>query len=419
MLLLSFLLLLIFSLFLPYSYAQTVDELNQKLNDQKVKIEALNREIAEKQKELQKIGGEKSTLQSEIRLLELSRSKLESDIKKTETQINKAETTINKLGVEINSLEEQKARAKEVIASSLKVMSQIENESPIEAFLQTGSISKFYMRAAESEKLSKALEDRLSEIKVIQGDLSNKQKQTEKERESLISLRKNLSGERASVETTKKTKDSLLSVTQNKEAEYQRILQQKIAEKASFEKALFETESQLKIVLDPNSFATSKPGILQWPLANVRITQYFGATADAKRLYVSGTHNGVDFGAPDGTPLLAALSGTVKAIGNTDGGGCYSYGKWILLEHNNGLSTLYAHLSSFAVEQGDTVKTGDIIGYSGRTGYATGPHLHFTVFATQGVRVQQYTNSVNCKNSIIPIADPKAYLDPMTYLPSL
>jgi murein DD-endopeptidase MepM/ murein hydrolase activator NlpD len=78
---------------------------------------------------------------------------------------------------------------------------------------------------------------------------------------------------------------------------------------------------------------------------------------------------------------------------------------------------MYAHLSSFAVAKGDIVKSGQVIGYSGNTGYSTGPHLHFTVYASQGVKVMQYTSSVSCKHATIPIADPKAYLDPMLYLP--
>jgi len=135
-------------------------------------------------------------------------------------------------------------------------------------------------------------------------------------------------------------------------------------------------------------------------------------------LYSNGTHNGIDLGVPIGTPIKAALTGIVQATGNTDlQAGCYSYGKWVLVKHNNGLSTLYGHMSLIKAVPGQSVATGDIIGYSGQTGYATGPHVHFTVYASQGVEVRQYTSSIGCKQMFIPIADPKAYLDPMQYLP--
>ena len=77
-------------------------------------------------------------------------------------------------------------------------------------------------------------------------------------------------------------------------------------------------------------------------------------------------HDGVDFGAAIGTPVYAALDGVVEGTGNTDlvcpGA---SFGKWIFIQHANGLSTMYAHLSLIKVSQGQTVRTGDIIGYTG------------------------------------------------------
>jgi murein DD-endopeptidase MepM/ murein hydrolase activator NlpD len=192
------------------------------------------------------------------------------------------------------------------------------------------------------------------------------------------------------------------------------------AERERFEKELFEYESRLKRIIDPDSFPSAKKGVLSWPLDNIYITQPFGRTVDSVRLYVSGTHNGVDFRASRGTPVMAVLDGVVEGVGNTDEQpGCYSYGKWVLIKHDNGLSSLYSHLDLIKAPQGAKVMTGDVIGYSGQTGYATGLHLHLTLFASQGVTVQKYSSSRNCKNVIIPIADVRAYLDPMLYFPSL
>jgi murein DD-endopeptidase MepM/ murein hydrolase activator NlpD len=194
------------------------------------------------------------------------------------------------------------------------------------------------------------------------------------------------------------------------------MLAERQAEKERFEKELFLFESQLKRAIDPNSYPSSGKGILSWPLDNVFITQYFGKTIDAKRLYTSGTHNGIDFRASRGTPVKSALNGTVLGTGNTDEQrGCYSYGKWILIEHSNGLSTLYGHLDLIKVVAGQKVLTGEVIGYSGQTGYSTGPHLHLTVYASQGVKIQKYSSSINCKNVSIPVSGINAYLDPMLY----
>jgi murein DD-endopeptidase MepM/ murein hydrolase activator NlpD len=112
------------------------------------------------------------------------------------------------------------------------------------------------------------------------------------------------------------------------------------------------------------------------------MTQGYGATAFAKNGYQGHWHNGVDLAASIGTPVLAAEDGEVVATGNQDAY-CYrgAYGKFIVIKHNDNLVTLYGHLSKQIVVKGDVVKRGQVIGYSGMTGYATGPHLHFTVFA--------------------------------------
>ncbi len=88
-------------------------------------------------------------------------------------------------------------------------------------------------------------------------------------------------------------------------------------------------------------------------------------------------YNGVDFGAPVGTPVLAAAGGsTIVAKGSGWNGG---YGLYVVIKHPNGTQTLYAHLSSVAIGVGDTVSAGEVIGYVGSTGRSTGAHLHFEV----------------------------------------
>jgi len=112
------------------------------------------------------------------------------------------------------------------------------------------------------------------------------------------------------------------------------------------------------------------------------------------------------------------------AVGNRGSDGvyraCVSYGKYVLVKHDNGLSTLVAHNSLIKVKNGQRVKRGDIIAYSGNSGYSTGPHLHFSTYATQGVQVKRLgdiSNSFYCADSVIPIIALNAYLDPYDYLP--
>ena len=120
-------------------------------------------------------------------------------------------------------------------------------------------------------------------------------------------------------------------------------------------------------------------GALQWPLTVPgTITSQFGYRTDP----ISGEtsyHNGTDIAAPEGSPILAAAGGTVTIANALDSWGG-SYGYYVKLDHGNGLETLYAHCSSICITTGQQVKAGQVIGYVGQTGRATGSHLHFEVY---------------------------------------
>ena len=120
-------------------------------------------------------------------------------------------------------------------------------------------------------------------------------------------------------------------------------------------------------------------GSLQWPLTITgTITSRFGYRSDP---ITGGTsyHSGTDIAAPEGSPILAATSGTVTIANALDswGGG---YGYYVRIDHGNGLETLYAHCSAICVTAGQQVEAGQVIGYVGQTGRATGNHLHFEVY---------------------------------------
>jgi murein DD-endopeptidase MepM/ murein hydrolase activator NlpD len=200
------------------------------------------------------------------------------------------------------------------------------------------------------------------------------------------------------------------------------------ARKAAKDKLTAEVqdiESQIKFILDPATIPTAGSGVFRWPVEKPYITQYFGYTKFAltTNAYKNNMHNGMDLGAPVGTKIYAPLGGTVRMTGNTDlVPGCYSWGKWALIDHPNGLSSLFAHMSQIAVSPGQKVNTSDIVGYVGNTGYSTGPHLHFTVYVTAGVQVKQFNQFkavTGCGAALSPFAAVEAYQDPLKFLPKL
>jgi murein DD-endopeptidase MepM/ murein hydrolase activator NlpD len=88
-------------------------------------------------------------------------------------------------------------------------------------------------------------------------------------------------------------------------------------------------------------------------------------------------YNAVDLAAPKGTPIMAAADGTVIIAKNSGWNG--GYGEYVVINHDNGSQTLYAHMSKVAAVPGEQVVQGQVIGYVGRTGDATGPHVHFEI----------------------------------------
>jgi len=266
------------------------------------------------------------------------------------------------------------------------------------------------------------IRNKTSVLKELKEELTVDKQQSEEEKEDLSSYKIKLADQKEIVENNQEEKSKLLTETKNKESNYQTILDEKKALRDQFEAELMEYENQLRLVIDPNSIPVAGH-ILSWPVENVYITQFFGHTPFATanpQVYGEGGHNGVDFRASIGTNIKTVLSGTVTAVGNTDIN-CpgASYGKWVLVRHNNGLSSLYAHLSLIKVSVGQVLVTGDTVGYSGNTGYSTGPHLHLTIYATEGVEVKEYPFK-SCKGAttIMPLVTRRdAYLNPLSYLP--
>jgi len=127
------------------------------------------------------------------------------------------------------------------------------------------------------------------------------------------------------------------------------------------------------------------------------ITQKFGENPSWYAQWGFPGHNGVDFGIPNGTPVLAAAKGSVDKVSFEDGG----YGNYVKLKHADGTSTYYtyyAHLMQASVAAGQSVDAGTVIGFSNNTGASTGPHLHF------GLRSSVQTDAY------------KGYMDPLPFL---
>jgi murein DD-endopeptidase MepM/ murein hydrolase activator NlpD len=413
-------LFLLFTIFIfrVYADADLVNDLKDKIDAKSADIKKLEEEIKIYEKSLNKTAEQAKSLQNELQTLTLAKKKLETELKLTNKNLDRTTETIGHISDKISVTEESIDAKRNAMSQLIKNVRLIENVSLIQIFLSSENINEVSGYIEQSEKLNESITKVIDDLRDLDQRLSQQKSEQEGKKTELKKLQSELSGQTKAVADTAKIKDKLLVDTKNQESNYKKILEEKVRQREEFEKELFKFESELKIAIDPSKLPSKKGGALSWPLESIYITQQFGRTGVSGRLYASGTHNGVDFRATMGTKVMTSLSGAVTATGNTDlKKGCYSYGKWILIKHPNGLSTLYGHLSSISVSPGDTVTTGDVIGYSGSTGYVTGPHLHFTVLATEGIRVMTIPTATPCNGVTIPIGTPQAFLDPLLYLP--
>lgn len=413
----SFFLSLLF--FIPPVFAETVDELRQKISENNKKIEDLQNQIEQYGTLLNSTSKEAQTLKNALSALELTRKKLETSLALTSTQISKTKLTLTELNSDITLAEKNINKALVVISENIRITNMTESQSIIEELFGNRSISETWDYVNALHTIQSRVKINLENLRDLRATMALKREQAIGEKTKLENYQKNLSDQKKVVVNTKQEKDKLLKDTQNKESNYKAILAEKIQQKEIFEKELFAYESKLKIAIDPSAIPSARAGVLSWPLDKISVTQYFGRTVSAKRLYVSGTHNGMDLRASIGTPIKTALSGIVTETEAVRAKNGCQYGKFVLIKHPNGLSTIYGHLSVVSVQPGDTVITGDIIGYSGDTGYATGPHLHFGLYATQGIRIVDSSSlgSARCAGIKTVAAPPAAYLDPSAYLP--
>ena len=392
--------LLVFSfLFLIFCFNSAQSAVPQEIKDsisQKAEeLKKIDSQIQETQKNLEETQEEGQTLKKEV-------FKINSQLKSIELGIKSSEILIEKFGLEINSLqydivetEDKIQNNKEAIAGTLRELQTKSDESPFVIFLKNKSLAESVFEIQGLTDLSDKLSDEINKMRDLKVQLNEKLEEISNKKSSKEIEGSNLKNKKVISGEVKKEKEDILEQTKNQEKIYQKTLSdlEKLREEIADE--IDKMEEDLRLKIDPSLLPTPRPGVLGLPIlipparGTFSSEQKYGFTRNKGKRY----HNGLDFGAPIGTPILAAESGKIIAVGDQDNyrtNGkrlCYrgAYGKFIMVKHENNLTTMYAHLSLLTAKVNDEVKRGDIIGYSGNTGRSTGPHLHFVVYSTQTI----------------------------------
>ena len=428
--------------YIPTAHAQSAADLQAQIDANKQQLSILEAEIAEFQKQLDALGLKKNTLQSTISSLALSQKQLATQIQATQNKIASANLQIRELTLSIGDKEETIASNQNAVAKALRTIAEGEEVPLVSILVSSRSLREAWQVADHAVLFNRALGDNINMLRAARTELSTNRDAVTAAKANLLSLQNDLTSQKRSVDANKKTQQQLLVQTKNQESNYQQLIAQKQAAEKAFEQELIDLEGQLNLIVHPNLLPKVGSGVLSWPFSDAYmlnctkrksvfgnlfcISQFFGNTPFSTanpQVYSGHGHNAIDIVAPIGTPVHAAFGGTVLGAGNTDlVRGCYSFGKWVMVIHGNGLSTLYSHLSEIDVTKDQQINTKQAIGLSGMTGYATGQHIHFGVYATEGTQIMslgKFNGAKKpgpCSSAVMPVAALAAYLNPLSYL---
>lgn len=361
------------------------------LEAQKNKIES---EISASQKKINELKAEKSkqmeylkALQAKIALiqdkldnLEDQRDVLQNEINAITAKIKKTEAEIEETQRRIEQKKQEFKQVYDVYCQRLRAMYISGNVSTLEMFLETGmDMSSMLTRAEMVKQVSandkQTLDDLMAKMQEIEEErqaLSKKKIELDADKVSLDEQKKQLQSSIDEIASSKRELDSeaaeansLIKSIDSKQSGIMETIETDREKLAQIENELRSANSSVA----PTGSYTAGSGQLGYP------TSYRSISAGYPNYRSGAYHGGIDFPCPTGTPVYAADSGyvTVATYSNV------SYGNRVMINHGNGISTLYAHNSRLCVSVGQAVKKGDLIAYSGSTGNSSGPHCHFEV----------------------------------------
>ena len=347
------------------------------------------------QSEIDALKAEQAASQARQDELEEQLADVEADQAEAQQRRQLLQAQLDAINNEIENIDKQIAYYDQEIAQKEAEQAEAEanEEAQYELFCQRvrameeeGTVS-YWSILFNSESFSELL-DRLADIDAVMDYDNQVMDELIAIREEIIALRTQLETSRAEEQAARDQQAAKQAEQQAKVAEAQKLLDQINADVAEVNRQLdaeseaaaeiqaeiAQKQKQLEEQRRQNNITIDSETSYLWPLPGYyRLSSLFGyrihpITGEAH------SHTGIDIPAPGNTPILACKSGQVVTSAYH-----YSYGNYVVIDHGNGNSTLYAHMSSRAVSEGDMVTQGQTIGYVGTTGSSTGNHLHLEV----------------------------------------
>ena len=370
------------------------------LKEEKKEIDAqlkdVKNQLKENNNEISSIVARKDTIDQEIQLLHQQMDNINHQVATYALLIADKQDELDDANYRLDDLN---AKNKE----RLRAMEEDGAISYWAVIFKANSFSDLLDRISMVQEINAADQRRLKEISEVAQQVSTVQSELVREKAELDAVRKELDAAEVTMAEKRAEADKLLAELVARGEEFEALIDESEDLQSDLMKQIAQKEKDLKAQeykewlatyvpttrpsgtdTTPSTQAPSSSGWVK-PLRSYTITSPFGMRVHP----ISGVykmHEGVDLSAPQGTPIYAAKSGKVTTTSFQAGGAGY----YVSINHGDGFSSVYMHMTHYIVKPGDYVNAGQVIGYVGSTGGSTGPHLHFGI-AYNG----KYVNPMN------------------------
>ncbi len=358
-------------------------KIDNKISEQELRIKTLKEQAAKYQKTIEAKQLQIKTLEEQISILNNRITKKELDIEITKDQIKQTKDKITKKTLEIDDKKKEIDTQKEKIIDFIRLIYKNDQKSYLEVLILNNSFSDFFNNLTFTENIEHKLKDILDEIISAKESMEEDKDLLEREELNLEKLNIKLTQEKDKLSEEKDIKRTIIRETKNSEKLFKKLLSKSKQEQIEADSDILKLEKQKRDFLkqqEEKEKLLDDSSILSWPVDPSRgISSYFH-DPDYPYRYIF-EHPAIDIRVSQGTPIKSPTNGYVGRIRNAGMG--YNY---IMIIHDNGISTVYGHVSKILVKEDEFVTRGQIIGKSGGAPgtpgagrLTTGAHLHFEV----------------------------------------
>jgi len=369
------------------------DQLEEELENANSESDDLKSGLEDTQKAIDSLSKKKSNMESYVKELDEQLNTILDKIKEIGQQIEEKEEEIEQTTKELEQAQKDEEEQYDAMKKRIKFMYENGNVAYIEMILQSKSLSQLLNAAEYIQKISEYDRDMLDEYKQTIEFIALAKEKLETEKVELADLKTQTETKQAEVSNLIDTKSTQIAkyesdILSAKELEddYEADIKAQNAVIVALEASVASKKAEIKKLLEAEKQANTNPqtnvnitttydgGTFTWPCpASKTISSEYGNRLHPI-LNVNKFHNGIDIAAATGSSILAAYKGTVVGAGYNS-----SMGNYVMIDHGDGLYTIYMHASALYVSTGQNVSKGDTIAAVGSTGRSTGPHLHFGV----------------------------------------